>query len=260
MSRTITALFDTRADAEAGRERLLAADVEADNVRIHDQSSLSEMKSSGANSTSDEPGIWALIKNAFLPDEDRRTYEEGVRRGGFLLTADVDGDEVDDAVEALQNADPVDIDERAGIWKSEGWSAPTAGTPPVFFDDDADRKRVTEDEPVTDNDVEPLFYGEREMDCGGGKVRSYVNGTPAHDQFRRRDDQMQSRNSERDPAYGERAPQAGSTLLGMGDEAIGSFKQGLGSLTGDDNLKRSGEAQERNGEAQQNKVREANDS
>ena len=38
MSRTVTAMFDSRSDAEAGRERLLAAGVDATNVNILDQS------------------------------------------------------------------------------------------------------------------------------------------------------------------------------------------------------------------------------
>jgi len=118
MSRTLTALFDTRADAEAGRQRLLDARVDADNIKIHDKSSV------GATgySTREEPGLWTSIKNAFLPDEDRHVYEEGVRRGGFLLTADIDSDDVGEAIRALEDVNGIDIDERASQWKSEGWT------------------------------------------------------------------------------------------------------------------------------------------
>ena len=126
MSRTLTALFDTRADAEAGRQRLLDAHLDADHVRIHDKSSIGE----AGYSSHSEPGMWASIKNAFLPDEDRHVYEEGVRRGGFLLTADIDGDDAGEAIRALEDAglNSVDIDERASVWKSQGWNQPAAGT------------------------------------------------------------------------------------------------------------------------------------
>ena len=141
MSRTITALFDTRSDAEAGRARLVDANVDADNVRILDQQTTgstnmgtstadagmsSTSTTSNSYSTADQPGIWAAIKNAFLPDEDRATYEEGIRRGGFVLTADVDEDEVNRAVDALEDANSVDIDERSNAWRAEGWTAPAA--------------------------------------------------------------------------------------------------------------------------------------
>ncbi len=124
MSRTLTALFDTRADAEAGRQRLLDARVDADNIKIHDKSSVGE----AGYSSREEPGLWASIKNAFLPDEDRHVYEEGMRRGGFLLTADIDGDETGEAIRALEDVNGIDIEERASQWKSQGWNPPTAGT------------------------------------------------------------------------------------------------------------------------------------
>lgn len=124
MSRTLTALFDTRADAEAGRQRLLDARVDADNIKIHDKSSVGET----GYSSREEPGLWASIKNAFLPDEDRHVYEEGMRRGGLLLTADIDGDETGEAIRALEDVNGIDIEERASQWKSQGWNPPTAGT------------------------------------------------------------------------------------------------------------------------------------
>ena len=123
MSRTLTALFDTRADAEAGRQRLLDARVDADNIKIHDKSSVGE----AGYSSREEPGLWASIKNAFLPDEDRYVYEEGMRRGGFLLTADIDSDDVGEAIQALEDVNGIDIDERASQWKSQGWNPPTMG-------------------------------------------------------------------------------------------------------------------------------------
>lgn len=124
MSRTLTALFDTRADAEAGRQRLLDARVDADNIKIHDKSSVGET----GYSSREEPGLWASVKNAFLPDEDRHVYEEGMRRGGFLLTADINGDDTGEAIRALEDVNGIDIEERASQWKSQGWNPPTAGT------------------------------------------------------------------------------------------------------------------------------------
>lgn len=123
MSRTLTVLFDTRADAEAGRQRLLDTRVDADNIKIHDKSSVGE----AGYSSREEPGLWASIKNAFLPDEDRYVYEEGMRRGGFLLTADIDSDDVGEAIRGLEDVNGIDIDERSSQWKSQGWNPPVVG-------------------------------------------------------------------------------------------------------------------------------------
>lgn len=186
MSRTITALFDTRADADAGRERLLAADIDADNVRIHDQASANI----SGSSQDDDTGIWASIKNVFLPDEDRHAYEEGVRRGGFLLSADVDEDELEEAVEVLEAANGVDIDERAASWKSEGWNATapltSSTSKPAMFGESRDD---------TDGSIpiieEKLVVGKRDVERGGMRVRSYVTEVPVHEQVRLRQERVE---------------------------------------------------------------------
>lgn len=74
--------------------------------------------------------MWSSHPNAFLPDEDRHIYEEGVRRSGFLLIADVDDDAVDEAVRILNESHmrTVDIAQRSSQWRSEGWTPPAVGT------------------------------------------------------------------------------------------------------------------------------------
>ena len=199
MSRTITAMFDSRSDAQAGQQRLLDANIDAENVRILDQSSSDDR--TGSYSTQQEPGIWASIKNAFLPDGDRHAYEEGIRRGGFLLTADVDDDEADLAVAALEDANSIDLDERSGEWRSQGWDYPamagggTAGamaaradTAPVGTTGGTEeRLQVVE---------EQLVVSKREVDRGGVRVRSYVTEKPVHEQVRLRQENV---NIERRP-------------------------------------------------------------
>jgi uncharacterized protein (TIGR02271 family) len=213
MSRTITAMFDTRADADAGKQRLLDADIDADNVRVHDQSHVGD--ASRGYSTDQDPGMWASIKNAFLPDEDRHTYEEGVRRGGFLLTADVDEDEVDDAVRVLESSNSIDIDERAGQWRSQGWDYPGKGATGAGMaggamrsgDYDRDRSK-TGDEQKIDVVEEQLVVGKREVDRGGVRVRSYVTEKPVHEQIRLRQEHV---SVDRRPVDRE---------VGTGDEAF----------------------------------------
>lgn len=174
MSHTIAALFDDRADAQSAEASLKAADVHADNVRIHDKSS-SGFKDTG--STHADTGIWGSVKNAFLPDEDRHTFEEGVRRGGFLLTADVDEHSVDHAVGVLESAKTVDIDVRAQQWRSSGWDA-TPKTMPAMG--------ATVGDDVIPIVEERLVVGKREVSRGGVRVRSYVTETPVHEQIRLR--------------------------------------------------------------------------
>jgi uncharacterized protein (TIGR02271 family) len=194
MSSTITAMFESRADAEAGKERLRAAGVDAGHVQVHDQST---HQTGGQYSTTQDRGTWASIKNAFLPDEDRHTYEEGFRRGHAVLTADVPDDQADDAVRALEDANCVDIDERAGSWRQSGWDyqggqsgAENRGA--MFGGRDTEatgmRQGATEERiPVIE---EQLVVGKREVERGGVHVRSYVSETPVHEQVRLREEQV----------------------------------------------------------------------
>lgn len=153
MARTITALFDTKADADAGAERLRQAGVDAGHVSVHDQTT---HQTAGAHSTASDRGLWASIKNAFVPDEDRHTYEEGIRRGGFLLTADVEDDATPAAVKALEEANTVDLDQRTQQWRSQGWDY--AGG--VDAEDGAS---------------EGLLFGARETDTVSPRYRSYTS-------------------------------------------------------------------------------------
>lgn len=165
MSRTLTALFDSKDDAQAGRQRLIDARIDAGDIRIHDKSNLTN----DAYSTHDDAGFWSSVKNAFLPDEDRHTYEEGMRRGGYLLTADVDEDDIDGAIRALEMTKGVDVEERATGWRKEGWKTP------AYNDGMADNTMEVVEE--------QLVVGKREMERGGVRVRSYVTETPVHEQI-----------------------------------------------------------------------------
>lgn len=188
MSRTVTALFDTRADADAGRARLLAANIDADNVRIHDQASSGAMDTSNSSGSQDS-GMWGSIKNAFLPDEDRHTYEEGMRRGAFVLSADVDENEIDAAIRVLEETNSVDVDERSTSWKKEGW------TPPAPMPMTTSKPDMFNDGRVGDDSIEVveerLVVGKREVERGGVRVRSYVTEVPVHEQVRLRDEKVE---------------------------------------------------------------------
>jgi uncharacterized protein (TIGR02271 family) len=191
MATTITAMFDSRSDAEAAKERLKAARVDADHVHIHDKSSAGFSESGYSNH--EDRGFWDSVKNAFAPDEDRHTYEEGVRRGGALLTADVDDDCVDEAVRVLEEANSIDIDERSEQWRSSGWTGtPTGGTASAFggFQRDEATRGTSEREEVIPVVEENLVVGKREVERGGVRVRSYVSEVPVHEQIRLRNERV----------------------------------------------------------------------
>jgi stress response protein YsnF len=117
--RTVTAMYDTRGAAETARDGLVSLGISSGDISIRG----AEGGSTSASSTGTEDrGFWAELKDLFVPDEDRHTYAEGMRRGGCLLTARVPEGMVDEALEVLERSEPVDIDERSQSWRQSGWS------------------------------------------------------------------------------------------------------------------------------------------
>lgn len=215
MSRTITAMFDSRNEAEAAKERLNDSNIDADRVRIVDQNSSGSTSSaygdsssttddsamessrSSASTSGQQEGFWASLKDMFMPDEDRQTYGEHIRRGGFMLVAEVDENEADRACSILEESDSVDYDERQNEWRSQGWAGnPTGGQSGAFGqlsgndsealgrDRDTDEERI----PIVE---EELRVGKREVERGGARVRSYVRETPVHEQVNLREEHVE---------------------------------------------------------------------
>jgi uncharacterized protein (TIGR02271 family) len=203
-------MFDSRSQAEAARERLTQSSIDADDVRIVDQSNSGASGFSGESGGSgEEQGLWSSIKSAFLPPEDSHAYEEGMRRGGYLLCARVDEDRADEAVRILNECESVDLDEREQSWRSEGWSPyqqdRQSGGATGFGGTD----RTVEEEriPIVE---EELRVGKREVERGGARVRSYVTETPVQEQVNLREEHV---SVERRPVTGE----AGRSDLRGGD-------------------------------------------
>ena len=78
--RTMTAMYDTRGAAETARDGLVALGIAESAVFIRGTET-------GETTRTEERGFWSSL---FFPDEDRTVYEEGVRRGGYLLTVGSD--------------------------------------------------------------------------------------------------------------------------------------------------------------------------
>ena len=182
--RTITALYGTRAAAEAAKQQLSAIGVSGGSVDIHDEGSIS----SGSESTSGqaEPGLLGGIKHLFGHHEDAHTYAEGVSRGHFLLTARIDGAQADAAIRVLDESGAADVDELQNEWKGEGWTAPTAAYGAAGAET---RGADARDEaiPIVE---ERLVVGKREVERGGVRVRSYVVETPVSEQVSLREENV----------------------------------------------------------------------
>lgn len=124
-NRHLSAFFDSRADAENAAERLNTLGLSGASVQMSGGDDYS------ARPDSHEPGgLWESISDFFFPTDERETYAEGLRRGGYLVTVSgIPDARFDEVVDILDDAGSVDLDERSESWRAEGWqgSDPAVG-------------------------------------------------------------------------------------------------------------------------------------
>jgi uncharacterized protein (TIGR02271 family) len=232
--RTITAMYDSSSQAEAARDQLVGIGVPSSDINIRGTSG--GASSGGTTMADDNRSFWDDLKDLFVPDEDRHTYAEGMRRGGSLLTANVPAGLEDQAIDVLEASGAVDLDTRSGEWRESGWQgyegvAPTArgatydtgavaatglaedsGQRGSAFAASADvgtRETTTtaRGEGVVEAAEERLRVGKREVERGGVRVRSYVREIPVEEQVALREEtvRVERRPVDREVAAGDDA-------------------------------------------------------
>jgi uncharacterized protein (TIGR02271 family) len=120
--RMVTAFFDSRSDVEDAIERLADAGVPRDSIRFLPGDERDPPDDAGDAARTEPRGLWDSLGDMFLPDEDRGTYAEGLRRGGYLISVHVSDEQYERVLDILDDEGTIDIDERAESWRSKGWT------------------------------------------------------------------------------------------------------------------------------------------
>lgn len=250
--RMVTAFFDSRTDAEEAISRLHMAGIARDGIRLTPRDQ--DAGTSGATGTQSFPeasnSLWQSLQDLFLPDEDRHTYAEGLRRGGYLVSVNASDADYERVIDILDDEGTIDIDERASAWRSEGWSesstsgvsltetanltpglSGTSGTTPSAGSGQGATATAMPSERVSGGDEvipvaeEQLHVGKRDVSHGRVRVRSYVVEKPVSEQVSLRQEHVDV----------ERRPVSGTTQAG--------------SISGDPFQERTIEVEERGEEA-----------
>jgi stress response protein YsnF len=196
-SNTITAFFDDRSEADSAVSRLVEAGIPRESVRVIAESSAAGTTGTTVG-TEEHKGFWASLADLFLPDEDRNVYAEGIRRGGYLVTASgYPFDLHNRALDILDDEGSIDLDERTKAWESDGWSRSTANE--SYAASGYDRTRGTagtstlaaNNEEIIPVVEEELRVGKRDVNNGRVKVRSYVTETPVRENVSLRDENVE---------------------------------------------------------------------
>lgn len=124
-ARSVSAFFDSREHADAARRDLMAAGIPDSAITVTEGSRNPDTASRTGTSAYHEEGFWESLKELFMPEEDRYSYAEGLRRGGYLLTVRTDTSNYDRVVDILDRDGAVNLDERESSWRNEGWTGYT---------------------------------------------------------------------------------------------------------------------------------------
>jgi hypothetical protein len=124
MKRTVTALYETRAQAERVKDALVAANL-GDDVQIRDDTD----KADDAAPEHRDFGTW--LSHLLGDHHDHHIYAEGVRRGHFMLSAKVDELSETRAAEILDAETPLDLENAQTTWRAEGWGPVAASGEPI---------------------------------------------------------------------------------------------------------------------------------
>lgn len=174
MTRTITAYFDTPSEADMAAERLTALGVMRGDVTVVAEG---EGEATMPTHRAEPKSFFEKIGDFFIPDDDRSTYEEGIRRGGAILTARVEDSQFDSVCDSLEGSGAADLDTRESEWRAAGWSSPQVSGSTA----DVESGYV----PVAE---EQLRVGKREVNHGRVRIRSYVVETPVEESVQLRDE------------------------------------------------------------------------
>ncbi len=144
-------------------------------------------------------GLAGALVNWGVPQEEAEFYAEGVRRGGTLVAVKSDEGMVNEALRIMNHYGPVDVRERSGRWRSEGWTGMNTDTD-AFVDTTTNRATAThpmttdtrnvEDEAAIPIVEEELRVGKREVEKGGVRVHTYLEEKPVQESVEVREEKV----------------------------------------------------------------------
>jgi hypothetical protein len=86
-------------------------------------------------------GLIGSLTDAGIEERDAHVYAEGIKRGGTMVTSQVDDNQLDAAAAILDRHGRVDVASRRAEYMAEGWTA-------FGFDEDSDRPVVVPPPPA----------------------------------------------------------------------------------------------------------------
>ena len=114
---TIVGLFESRAKARRAKGALIRAHIASPNIVLYDRSTADSSRES-------QQSFWESLRDSSGFAEDRSFYEEGMRRGGTVISVCITDEQMDQATEILSReraiAQPIPVAEEQGGQREVG--------------------------------------------------------------------------------------------------------------------------------------------
>lgn len=205
MENTVISVYDNYAEANAVVNELLSAGFSRDSVYLRPDT--------GRTTEQHGSSIGNFFRSLFGMEEhheERGIYAEAVRRGNQVVSVDApSADMRDRAIEIMNRHNPIDIEERAAHWRSQGWtgydeSAPALSDAEIererqFYAQGRDTRLTEKDKTSTISNEEmtrlpvieeELQVGKRMVQRGGVRIFQRVRERPVHEQVELREEHM----------------------------------------------------------------------
>ena len=201
MNNTIVAVYDNYQDADKACQALVDAGFSRSDMQLQSSSDSTHIDTTGTTTAGreEESGIGHFFRSLFgMEDErdQRDIYAESIRRGSCILTLDADSEDAAERATNIMNTyGPIDIEERATHWKSQGWTGYDASAP-ILTEDEIARDRASYSTLGTGETTkipvvqEELKVGKRAVQRGGVRIFQRVEETPVHESVSLHDEKV----------------------------------------------------------------------
>lgn len=206
MENTVVGVYESYAQAEGAVNELQTAGFSRNDIQFASEGG-GEVQTSSEGDTGS--GVGHFFRSLFGMEEHRehgQIYSEALRRGNCVLTVNAASEELRDrAVDIMNRHNPIDIDERAAHWRSQGWTGYDENAPTQIDTQitqtramNTGQRQATESHeeariPVIE---ETLRVGKRAVQRGGIRVYQHMTERPVHETVELREEHL---NVERQP-------------------------------------------------------------
>ncbi|HKU42497.1 MAG TPA: YsnF/AvaK domain-containing protein [Polyangiales bacterium] len=195
MAKTVVGVFDEAEAAQKATRELQSSGIAQNHIRMtsNDEARTSQRDE---GETSWTGRIIHFFESILENDEDKRhadTYAEAWRRGHYMVIADVDDAQLDQAVAIMNRYGTVDLDQRAEHWRRTGYTGSYDRSAAPYTPEQraqelaALQQGSTQAVPVVQ---EELAIGKQLVQRGGVRIHSYVKEMPVEEVVRLREERV----------------------------------------------------------------------